>query len=216
MKQERFNPSTNVSNWQGRSEYLKGYPGKAMSEALNGGFFGAASQRRELGQFLASGSGTNQYMISNIPTTDFHDLEVWFKASNQSGWVTQWNLEFYSGSSNLSNSMNSAHYYAGYSSGRSNGAQFQSAVYNYPAGFSSYGHTYHLYISNYSSTSNIKSWHGFGGYTNGSAFSYVTWQQNGGTINSSSVIDGIRISTGNGNGSSSYQGWAVFGRRPKT
>tara|TARA_Y100000996_G_C22548739_1_gene652888 strand:+ start:900 stop:2456 length:1557 start_codon:yes stop_codon:yes gene_type:complete len=44
MKQERFNPSTDVSNWQGRSDYLKGYPGQAMSAALNGGFFGAGKQ----------------------------------------------------------------------------------------------------------------------------------------------------------------------------
>ena len=55
MKQGRFNPSTNVSNWQGRSDYLKGYPGKAMSDALNGGFFG--------GGVSASGGSEYEYGI---------------------------------------------------------------------------------------------------------------------------------------------------------
>ena len=41
MYTPRFNPNSAVSNWKARLDYLKGYPGKAMSGALNGGFFGS-------------------------------------------------------------------------------------------------------------------------------------------------------------------------------
>ena len=40
MYTPRFNPNSAVSNWKSRLDYLKGYPGAAMSGALNGGFFG--------------------------------------------------------------------------------------------------------------------------------------------------------------------------------
>ena len=44
MYTPRFNPNSAVSNWKARLDYLKGYPGKAMSGALNGGFFGAGAE----------------------------------------------------------------------------------------------------------------------------------------------------------------------------
>ena len=66
MKQERFNPSTNVSDWQGRSEYLKGYPGKAMSDALNGGFFGGGAKNYEK-IAEANGGGGTTILFTAIP-----------------------------------------------------------------------------------------------------------------------------------------------------
>ena len=69
MKQERFNPSTNVSNWQGRSEYLKGYPGKAMSGALNGGFFGSGGVTYD-GRYewiAGYGGGSSSYNFTSLP-----------------------------------------------------------------------------------------------------------------------------------------------------
>jgi hypothetical protein len=55
MYTPRFNPNSAVSNWKGRLDYLKGYPGKAMSGALNGGFFG--------GGVSASGGTEYEYGI---------------------------------------------------------------------------------------------------------------------------------------------------------
>ena len=96
MKQERFNPSTNVSNWQGRSEYLKGYPGKAMSEALNGGFFGGDALGTPAMDYLGrvQSSGYGSLTLSNIPTT-YDDLLVYTGqgsghgvATNTQKWTT--------------------------------------------------------------------------------------------------------------------------------
>jgi hypothetical protein len=179
----------------------------ASSEAMN---------PKAMGGFLASGDGSGNYWISSIPTSDFHDLEIWIKSSQQSTWITSWNLTFATaGNVSVSNSQFQSYLYKGYSTGQSNGTNAGAPMYNYPSGFSNYGHYYRIYLSNYSSTSNIKSWHGYGGYTNGSATSYVTYQQGGGTIRSAAPITDLYVSNGYANGSPSYQGWSIFGRRPK-
>lgn len=41
MYTPRFNPNSAVSNWKSRLDYLKGYPGAAMSGVMNGGLFGS-------------------------------------------------------------------------------------------------------------------------------------------------------------------------------
>ncbi len=175
-----------------------------------------ASNPEAMAGFLASGSGNNDYWISNIPTSDYHDLEVWFKSSNQSSWTVWWGFQFgTAGQTSQSSKMYQSYFYKGYSSGSGNGTQSGSYAYNNPAGYSSYGHYCRLYVSNYSSTSNIKSWHAYGGYTNGSATSYVTYQQMGGSIREANPLTDIKVFNGYGNGSTSYQGWSVFGRRPK-
>jgi hypothetical protein len=72
MKQERFNPSTDVSNWQGRSEYLKGYPGQAMSAALNGGFFGGGEPTWVMEVIPATTGGTHaNFYVSSIKTNPY-------------------------------------------------------------------------------------------------------------------------------------------------
>ena len=89
MKQERFNPSTNVSNWQGRSEYLKGYPGKAMSEALNGGFFGSGGQTpRERWTYINSGYGSGDYSVTNINTATpkYDEIKIVLNLAQGSSW----------------------------------------------------------------------------------------------------------------------------------
>tara|TARA_B100000287_G_scaffold177470_1_gene167487 strand:+ start:3640 stop:4299 length:660 start_codon:yes stop_codon:yes gene_type:complete len=89
MKQERFNPSTNVSNWQGRSEYLKGYPGKAMSEALNGGFFGSGGQTpRERWTYINSGHGSGDYSVYNFNTATpkYDEILLTMNLSQGSNW----------------------------------------------------------------------------------------------------------------------------------
>ncbi len=96
MKQERFNPSTNVSNWQGRSEYLKGYPGKAMSDVLNGGFFGGGGLGTPAMDYLGrvQSTGYGSLTLSSIPTT-YDDLLVYTGEGSGHGigtmtqkWVT--------------------------------------------------------------------------------------------------------------------------------
>lgn len=79
MKQERFNPSTNVSNWQGRSEYLKGYPGQAMSGALNGGFFasGGAVYDGRYEWIAGYSSVASSYSFNTIPA-GYESYEIRF------------------------------------------------------------------------------------------------------------------------------------------
>ena len=87
MRQERFSPSTNVSGWKGRQDYLKGYPGAAMSDALNGGFAGGGGYVFEDSyQFFAKGSYSGRMNIQNIPQTHRH-LHIDFTNSNQ---TTYW------------------------------------------------------------------------------------------------------------------------------
>lgn len=171
------------------------------------------------GEAITWGSGNNQYWIQGLHGTvgqKYHDLEIWLKSSNQSTWTTWWAFTWATaGQTQQTSAMHSSYYYGGYSTGASQGTNNGSYAYNYPNGYSSYGHGYFIYLSNFSSSSNIKSWHGRGGYTNGGATSYVTCQQGGGSINITQPIDSIYIQNGYGNGSSSYQGFTVFGRRPK-
>ena len=172
-----------------------------------------------IGEIITYGRGSGQYRISGLNVVamqNYHDMEIWFKSSNQSTWTTNWGFYFESaGQTSMSSYMSSSYYYSGYSGGTSQGTNNQGSYYNYPSGYSSYGHMFKLYISNVGSSSNIKSWHGYGGYTNGSATSYVTCHQGGGSLTSSNPIDSIYISNGYGNGSTSYQAFTVFGRRPK-
>jgi hypothetical protein len=87
MKQERFNPSTNVSNWQGRSEYLKGYPGKAMSGALNGGFFAGSTSYDGRYEWIAGYSSvSSSYTFSSIPS-GYESYEVRVFYPNQSSQI---------------------------------------------------------------------------------------------------------------------------------
>lgn len=175
-----------------------------------------ASNPKGMAEYLAHGDGSGNFWIANIPTSDYHDLEIWLKATNQSSWTTWWGFTLgTAGQVDQSNKMNGSYMYRGYSSGASNGTNNSAYAYNYPAGYSSYGHMYRIYLSNYSSTSNIKSWHGYGGYTNGSGSSYVTYQQGGGSIREANPITDIFVQTGYANGNSGYAGWSVFGRRPK-
>ena len=61
MYTPRFNPNSAVSNWKARLDYLKGYPGAAMSGALNGGFFGAAPIEATGGTITTYTSGSTNY-----------------------------------------------------------------------------------------------------------------------------------------------------------
>ena len=42
FRQDRTNPGTRVSQWKGRHDTAKGWPGSRVSTWVNGGLFGAA------------------------------------------------------------------------------------------------------------------------------------------------------------------------------
>ncbi len=95
MKQERFNPSTNVSNWQGRSEYLKGYPGKAMSGALNGGFFGSGGVtydgRYEWIQGFSSTSSS--YTFTSLPAGyESYEIRLFYPDQSSGQQTAYWQV----------------------------------------------------------------------------------------------------------------------------
>ena len=154
MKQERFNPSTNVSNWQGRSEYLKGYPGKAMSEALNGGVFGGDALGTPAMDYLGrvQSSGYGSLTLSNIPTT-YDDLLVYTGqgsghgvATNTQKWTTS-SGNPYSGAS----SYNGMYWQS--SSGYTIDYGMSGNVNQVKSGSASYLMMSIAYIKNYSKTS---------------------------------------------------------------
>ena len=163
------------------------------------------------GYLLHDNQAYGNFSISNIPTSDYRDLEVMWYMGNQSTWVTNHGFGF----NNDSGNMMSQYFYWGWSTGSSPGYQANQQAYVYPCGYSSYGFTGRLYISNYSSNSNTKAftydWH----YAIGSATSYACTGTGAGTYRSTSPITSIQFSQPYANGSSSYQGWLVTGRNPK-
>lgn len=153
MKQERFNPSTGISNWQGRSEYLKGYPSKAMSGALNGGFFGGGGLGTPAMDYLGrvQTTGYGSMTLSNIPTT-YDDLLVFTGAGNghQVGTNAQrWTTS--SGDARAINSYNGRYYFSSSSwSGIDYGGD--SGVNQVKTGYASNFMMSIAYIKNYSKT----------------------------------------------------------------
>ncbi len=156
-------------------------------------------------------SASNNYAIYGIPATEWRDLEIYFSVSNQSSWTSSWYFWF----NNQSSMANSAYMYKGYSTGYSYGYNSQTSSYQYPCGYSNYAHCGRLYISNYSSDTNNKSFWGQWGNTNGTATSYVTSQCSSGVLNTSSPISSFHIQSQYGNGNSSYQWWLICGRGVK-
>jgi len=212
MKQERFNPSTNVSNWQGRSEYLKGYPGKAMSEALNGGFFGSGGQTpRERWTYINSGYGAGDYSVNNINTATpkYDEIKIVLNLSQGSSWYQDgkiWLNTTSSGSFGQSMWWQRGHY-NGYSYGHQAGEpiQVRFGVGNQPA-------QVEILITNCASTTQYKPFkyrHCFGNnsYQNtswGYGILYDTNEFNSYYIQSNAAPWG---------GNNYDQGWAIWGGR---
>jgi len=161
--------------------------------------------------YVQGASFSNNYTISNIPTSEWRDAEISFCFGNQSTWVT--NMGFYFNGTTAP--MHSSYNYWGWSTGSSFGTNYQTDAYIYPIQFSSYGFTCRLYISNYSSTSNIKTysfdWH----YSIGHATSYATTGRGVGQWRSSDPITSITFTEPYNNGSIAYQGYLITGRNPK-
>ena len=150
MKQERFNPSTNVSDWQGRSEYLKGYPSKAMSDALNGGFFGGDALGTPAMDYLGrvESTGYGSLTLSNIPTT-YDDLLVYTGegnghqvGSNTQKWTTSSSSVYAVNSYNGKYWQSSNQYGIDYGGG--------GGVNQVRSGYASYSMLSIAYIKNYS------------------------------------------------------------------
>lgn len=61
FRQDRTNPSTAVSNWEGRSETPKGHPSTRVSQWLNGGLFGGSSVDTWFSIYSFQSSFTSSY-----------------------------------------------------------------------------------------------------------------------------------------------------------
>ena len=70
MYTPRFNPNSAVSNWKARLDYLKGYPGAAMSGAMNGGFFGGPLDFSGGSRTNAGGFNYETYTSSGTVTVE--------------------------------------------------------------------------------------------------------------------------------------------------
>ena len=175
----------------------------ASSEAMN---------PRTQGEYLNNNSNASgSFTISNIPTTEWRDLEICFLKGNQSTWTAQWNFWF----NNNSGLTNSSYWYRGHSNGAGYSYNSQSSSYMYPSNYSAYGHFCRIYVANYSSNQENKAFWSQASYTNGVATSYGTIQFNSGVINTSSPITSFHTQDPWSNGSSSYQWWQIVGRGVK-
>ena len=216
MKQERFNPSTNVSNWQGRSEYLKGYPGKAMSEALNGGFFGSGGQTpAERWTYINDGHGTGNFGVTNINTATpkYDELLIWVNSSQNSSWSGAGSIYLGYGAESGGYGVGGSAYikrgnWGGYSYGTENSSSLQ-----FISGISNYSASWWIYVTNCASTTDYKPFvarHNYNGGNNGQ-YQDTFWAY--GIIQRTTVMNDFFVRTPYNNGQADYQPWAVWGGR---
>jgi len=231
MRQERFSPSTNVSGWKGRQDYLKGYPGAAMSDALNGGFAGGGGYEYEDSYHLLSRSGGYSGMmnITNIPQTYRH-LMLDFTMSQQSTyWAGTMPMVFNSavGSQSFATDGNWDGMHGRFwGKGWSTGNQADNVSARDPAarsmgGYSNWPNSNTLWIYNYSDASKSLKPYKFRSNTNsGNASSYAGFMEGFGFLlkNNNSMggtpspaINTIRSYNNYQNGSGSYQSFALYG-----
>jgi hypothetical protein len=216
MKQERFNPSTSVSNWQGRSEYLKGYPGKAMSDALNGGFFGGSKQTpAERWTYISDGHNGNNFGVTNINTATpkYDEILIWVNSSQNSNWSSDASIY-------LGYPQESGGYGVGgstfikrgnwggmsYGSETSSTLQFKSGISNYSAGL-------WIYVTNCASTTDYKPFMARHSYGGGSSGQYQDTYWMYGIIQRTTVMNDFFVRNPYNNGDTQYQWWGVWGGR---
>ena len=77
FRQDRTNPSTAVSNWEGRSETPKGHPSTRVSQWLNGGLFGGGSVDTWFSIYSFQSSFTSSYGAAHSSPAS-----PWTKAKN--------------------------------------------------------------------------------------------------------------------------------------
>ena len=232
MRQERFSPSTDVSGWKGRQDYLKGYPGAAMSDALNGGFAGGASYEYEDSyKFFSRGTVNGYYDIQNIPQTHKH-LHIEFTISQQSSYWPGMHYLLVNTAGGVSNQpydgnwsgSRGTYWGKGWSTGSTwSQADGPNVFLKASGGYSSFGNKQSLQIFNYSDTTGTqqKTAKLFSAYGMGATSSYANWIVSFGyyqktfytpggspspAINRMSSFDG-----GYNNGSASHQSFNVYG-----
>jgi hypothetical protein len=231
MRQERFSPGTNVSGWKGRQDYLKGYPGAAMSDAMNGGFAGGGGYVLEDSYHLLSRSGGYGGMlnITNIPQTYRH-LMLEFTMSQQSTyWAGIMPIVFNNGvgSSSFSTNgdwdgMRGRYWGKGWSTGnQANNPGARDPAARSMGAYSNWGNSNTLCIYNYSDANQSLKPYKFWSNTNSaSASSYVGFMEGFGYLLANTVtaggapspaIDTIRSYNNYQNGHSSYQSFALYG-----
>jgi len=216
MKLERFNPSTNVSNWQGRSEYLKGYPGKAMSDALNGGFFGGVKQTpAERWTYINSGHGSGNYGVTNINTATpkYDEILIWANCSQNNTWSGAGSIYLGYGAESGGYGVGGSTFvkrgnWGGHTYGNetSSTLQFISGISNYTAGL-------WIYVTNCASTTDYKPFMARHSYSGGNSGSYQDTFWMHGIIQRTTVMNDFFVRTPYNNGDQNIQPWAVWGGR---
>lgn len=232
MRQERFSPSTNVSNWKGRQDYLKGYPGAAMSDALNGGFAGGGGYVLEDSyEFFAKASYSARMNIQNIPQTHRH-LHIDFTNSNQSSyWGGLHCTVMFNQPSSVQPSqpndgnwdgMDGYYYYKGWSTGDGqNNTGPRSSFLPLTQAYSNNANAFSLQIYNYSdSTAVCKPAKLWAQYNSGNNSSYSVFLESYGFLLASAgtqngdpspAITSIQTYDSYANGSGSYQSFNIYG-----
>jgi len=164
---------------------------------------------------LAYNAGVQgNFSITNIPTTQWKDLELYIHWGQQSTWTGQ-GYWYFTDQTNAVNPNQGCYNYWGWSTGSSNGTAGQTSQYVYPVSYSNMWSSMRLYCANAFSDQNTKAWWYEAGNSSGNSSSYATLQSGAGVFRSSYPITAVHVNTPWGNGSSSYQGWLLIGRNPK-
>jgi len=225
MRQERFSPSTNVSGWKGRQDYLKGYPGAAMSDALNGGFAGGSSYVLEDSyKFFSKTYWSGNLYLTNIPQTHNH-LRIDLTGQQQS---TYWagapsfyipnqpsSTNTYSSDFAYSTSM---YMFKGWSTGIGGATNLNN---NQPGfrpmyGYSNWSYWSTIEIYNYSANEFLKPFKFWSQFNNGNNSSYASWCESQGYLRQSNTVAGpavtsLRSYDSYQSGSNNYQQANVYG-----
>jgi len=229
MRQERFSPSTDVSGWKGRQDYLKGYPGAAMSDALNGGFAGGGARDYTLTdsyeKFYWSNYNYGMLNVSGIPQTHKH-LYIECTLGSQS---TYWmgipamtllpNTGF--GSSGLPTSLgwsSGQYFYRGWSTGNgaNNMTNVNSGLTPLTPHYSNNSCFQTMKIYNYTESEKLKPYTITSRYNTGNNSSYAVWLEASGYFmqasnTASPPITSIVSYDPYQNGETSYQAVAIYG-----
>lgn len=227
MRQERFSPSTNVSGWKGRQDYLKGYPGAAMSDALNGGFAGGGGYVLEDSYHLLARSGgfSGMLALTNIPQTYRH-LMLEFTLSQQSTyWAGLGPIVFNNIAAQQAfptpgfDGMKGRYWSKGWSTGNSqNNPGSRDPAARSMVAYSNWGNSNTLWIYNYSDANqSLKPYKFWSNINSGNTSSYAGFMEGFGyllatTLGAASpAITTIRSYDNYQNGSGSYQSFALYG-----
>lgn len=216
VNQFRFNPAQQVNSMKGRTALERAWPGKKLSEYMNGALFGGGKQTpAERWTYINSGHGTGNYGVTNINTATpkYDEILIWANCSQDSTWSGAGSIYLGYGAESGGYGVGGSTFvkrgnWGGHSYGNetSSTLQFISGISNYTAGL-------WIYVTNCASTTDYKPFMARHSYSGGNSGTYQDTFWMHGIIQRTTVMNDFFVRTPYNNGNADYQPWAVWGGR---